>query len=558
MRARAIAVAAATVASLLLAGCGGIPTSGSVGAGQLIDEEEAPTIGYLPSGPQDGATPAEILNGFITAATSPQENFAIAREFLTGPLEDEWEPNAITQVRSGLGSVRQDTEQALSYSFSTSAYVDSTGRYFEDDPATQTLNFTFAQEADGEWRISAAPDGIVLSRDGFETIFEKHPLYYFDSSYRYLVPDVRWFPKTALLSTRVVTALLAGQADWLQQGVTNTEFPIGTTLSSRVSISEGVATVDLSEDALAASAQQRERMVQQLKNTIGNIATVELTVNGVSIDVPDPSTSPATINPQVESQLLVLKDGGFGFLSASGGITPLPSQSSRIVELGAQDVTLSRDGSVAAVLAPTGVHLAYADGSEPRLADPRPGLVAPSADSLGFVWSAPASSVHAFKAFASDGTGYDIDSLRLPGGRLVSFAVSRDGARMLTLVSTDLGYRLAVSGILRRDGIPYALGDALELPMRGTGTPLDAAWIDDSSVATLVAESGGTSSEVTTYELGGPSTETGRVEAGTRITGGNGGVDGLRVLTLGGEVFRPRGNGWANTGTLVSFIATQQ
>ncbi|WP_279403181.1 hypothetical protein [Arthrobacter sp. JCM 19049] len=63
-------------------------------------------------------------------------------------------------------------------------------------------------EIDGEWRISKAPDGIMLESSFFERIFAPRTLYFYDASYKYLVPDIRWFSSRSGAATSVVEALL--------------------------------------------------------------------------------------------------------------------------------------------------------------------------------------------------------------------------------------------------------------------------------------------------------------------------------------------------------------
>ena len=555
MRRVAIAAVVAGIC-VALVGCGGIPTSGSVQEGQVINKEDSPDFGYDPSGPQAGATQAEILTGFIQAATSPQDDYAIARTFLTSSLADEWEPNATTQVRAGAGVTQENTDGTLSYVFSSSAGVNNLGILTSSDQSTQRLDFSFVENADGEWRINSAPDGIVLSSDGFNDIFENYALYYFDSSYQYLVPDVRWFPRTTRVATRLVITLLSGQSGWLAQGVTNSEFPTGTTLDSAVTIESGVATVPLSEEVLDATPEALARMAEQLKNTIGTVSSVVITVNDVEIPVRDPQPVPV-VNPGAQGSLLARTDDGFGFLGNGGSLSALAGQSAEIVDLDARDVTVSRDREFSAVLASDGVHIVFGNNSDQLLLDTRADLVAPSTDPIGFVWSMPAGDASAIRVFDTTGNRFDVTSSIEPGTRVASFAVSRDGSRMMVYGSTAAGPRLTVYGILRTDGVPYALGPPFEVRTDQGLTPTDAAWVDDRTIATLALQAASDSAVVTVHELGGQTEVTGRVVGGRALVGSSD-FDGLRVVTGDGGVFQPRGAGWAATGLTVSFLATQQ
>ena len=549
-------IAAVVLVGIGLSGCVGLPTSGSVQTGSIIDEEAAPDVGYDPRGPQVGSTPTEILTDFIQAATNPQDNYAVARQFLSDSIADKWEPNKITQIRSATGQSLENADGSLSYTFSSSAYVDESGRYQHSGQTTQRLPYSVVQNADGEWRINSAPPGIVLSAAGFDTIFDEHALYYFDSTLGYLVPDLRWFPRTTLLSTRLVSALIAGQSSWLGQGVTVNEFPTGTTLSSRVTTDSGTATVDLSQEVLEASPEQRARMSEQIRNTIGTVSSVVLTVNGVPIDVPDIETAPI-VDPTVQTQPLVRTDQAFGFINAAGEVTTLAGQSVEISALGATGVTLAPGRALSAVKAPDGVHVVFPTNAGERLLDPRPDLAVPSTDASRFVWSVPLADASAIRAFDVDGNVFPIASAIVPGTRVVSFAVSRDGARLMLYTATDVSTELNVYGILRADGVPYGLGEPFPVDLDQSLGAIDAAWVDDRTIATLASQSSSGSTVVTLHTLGGPTTAFGRITGGQQIVGGNG-EDGLRVRTTEGDLYQPRGSNWAQTGLRASFLATQQ
>ena len=201
----------------------------------------------------------------------------------------------------------------------------------------------------------------------------------------------------------------------------------------------------------------------------------------------------------------------------------------------------------------------YSSNSESILVDTRPGLLAPSTDASDFVWSIPADDGSAIRVFNRDGTATSVSSTIPAGTHVVSFSISRDGTRALFYVTTDVGPELFVAGILRSDGVPTALsGDWLTLRILQSNKPIDAAWVDDHSVATLALEPGSGFAVVTTYDLGGISTDLGRIFGGVAMVGGAGHSDGLRVRNANGEVFLPRGSGWATTDAVVSFIATQQ
>jgi hypothetical protein len=550
-------LAALVVLALALAGCGGIPTSGSVVPGNIFDEEQAIDAVFDPPGPKAGATPKEILEGFILAATNPQNDYDVARLFLDESIRATWDPDFIVQIRSDRGSVQVRSDTELSFTLTSEASVNARGQYSEGVQATQQLDFTVVQHADGEWRINSAPPGIVLSQAAFGTIFHAHPLYFFDPTNRFLVPDLRWFPRTTKLTNRIVSELLKGQSTWLAQGVTNTYFPVDTVLASSVSINARVATIDLNDRALEATAAERALMAEQLRAALDSVSDIDLRVNGVAIDVPDTGAAQAVIHPQVSTQLLVRRDDSFGFLSDTGTVAALPGQSEQILALGAVAATLANDRKSTAVLAPDGVHLVFENADDSLLVDARPGLIAPAIDTDGFVWTVPQSDATAIHAYDAEGTLSVIDGAQF-AGQAISFSVSRDGARVLMLFATEFGPRLSVAGIVRRDGVPAQLGAAVQLPIDLGSPGIGAAWVDENTVALLAASDTEGNADVTLYTLGGPTVSDGRISGGVSIVGGNGGSNGLRVMTADGDLYLSRGNGWADLNTSVTFIGTQQ
>ena len=558
MRRARLEIGALLVVVAALSGCVGIPTSGGVQVGDVISDQSDPDFIVRPAAPRAGSTPEELLTDFMLALRGPQNDYATARLYLTNELDSRWEPDANTLVRTGIPSIAEGgTENTLTYTVTTEAQVDSSGVYTEFDAPTQsTLDFSFEQ-VDGEWRISEAGDGIVLSQQSFNIVFAEQPLYFFDPSHQFLVPDVRWFPSRPSTSSAVVRALLAGPSPWLQGGVVLTAFPSGTALdtstaSPGVTIDSGAATVRLSNQAITASLVDRDYMTQQLSATLGT-ASVEMTVTGAALTTTQQGTQ-AVINPRVEPRMLVGSDGAFGFDNGEG-LTPIPVLSDTITGAGATQATLAADRRSAAILTPGGVYVADDNGDLVQV-DARAGLIAPSIDPFRFVWSAQGASAATLSTFEVDGTPHSVQSGLPADASIVSLDVSRDGSRLLVYLASPVGPKLIIAGIIRdADFAPIRLGELQELPI-SDATPIDATWVSDRLVSALSRTSD--VSPVTTFEIGGPSAPTGQLPDATAITGGTGGTDGLRVLRAAGEVWRPQGSSWVGTGVSASFLATKQ
>ncbi|AYF97159.1 LpqB family beta-propeller domain-containing protein [Protaetiibacter intestinalis] len=551
---RRIRMTAALLAGLVaLTGCAGIPTGGPVGTAQLSSGDDGGDLVTIAEGPQPGASPEQLLANFLTAQRAPSGDYSVARLFLTDEFRTVWSPTERVLISNSPTTPTAVAEGSLRLTVNVQAFVNSTGNYSElAKPEAQSLDYEFAKNADGEWRIASAPAGILLSTTQFATTFGAYPLYFFEPSGAFLVPDVRWFPDTASRPERIVTELLAGQSTWYQNGVLVTAFPSGTKVQD-VTIDSGTASVDLSSEVAAQPADARWRMQQQLVASLalGDVSSVQLTVGGLPIEVGS-GTKPEWVL-SVSSSPAGLADGSFGFLSA-GGARSIPGISSTVEGLVPLGATLGRDATSAAVRTASGAWLVPADG-DPALLDPRSGIVDPGLDVQGYLWSAVAADPHSIVAYAADGTPHPLSTPYLEG-EIRALHVSRDGSRLLVGTQGDAGPAVTIVGIVRdADGVPVGLGEPLELVV-GEAPLLDATWVDASTVAVLSQE--GDETRVDLYRIGGRHESYGTVAQGVQLVGGNL-ADGLRVRGADGTVWRHSASGgWQSTGLVVSFLATLQ
>lgn len=546
-RARVIPAIGLLIA-VILSGCVAIPLSGGVQTVPLdVDPDDLNPIAQ-PASPVAGMTQAEILRGFLRAGRGPQNDYAVAREYLAPDVE--WSGTAQVLISSTTIEPVAIDGATQSISLAVSAEVDATGRYTIES-SQQTLTYGFTQVA-GEWRISAAPPGTVLTSNGFSLAFGEFPLYFYDPSFRFLVADSRWFPVTRGVADRIVGEMVAGPAPWLGSGVLFSALPGGTTGSAIYDAPR--VTVNLGPDVRLESALAQGRMLWQLETTLrgalANVTEVSVTSDGLPL-------TPAADDPRPESQpqvsgVLGAVDGELGFLAADG-ITAIPVIGTRADPLQPGAASLGRGRDALAVLGPQGVSFVGPTGAAVPI-DGRAGLVAPSLDPHGYVWTVPAADPGGLVATSpGDGVPHSLP-LDLPG-TVVALDVARDGARLLVALSTAQGPRVFTVGILRdADLAPVAFGAPYELTV--SGTVLDGTWVDAQRVALLVTSSTGTRVEV--LALGGPGERFDDADDAVQIVGGNG-TEGIRVRTTDGRVLRPSSAGvWVDTGLVASFLGTQQ
>jgi hypothetical protein len=545
---RAIALVVATAALVALAGCAAIPTGGSVTTGGTIRDEEPSGVDYRPNGPTRGADQEDLLRSFIEAATGAQDNYAVAREFLSKGFAQKWNPRQSVTVRTGNGTVERAGTSEMTYTLTASATVDANGGYTQAvRPTSSTLTFQFTKES-GQWRISYAPDGIILTPANFDALFQQHTLYFFDPSDKYLVPDARWFLARSSTSTRIASALLAGPSDWLKGAVVSA-FPEGTQLSlNAVTIDSGAAQVDLTSDALKATTAEKIRMREQLTQSLSSVATissVDITVEGTGMAIPDTQSNPAVRDPDVDPRPLVQHARTVGYATTgTGAVESLDGIGSKIEDLKPTSFTVGVSGDDAAVGAASGVFAVRSGATPPLRVDSREDLVAPSIDDQGYIWSGQSTSTTSVEAFGLGGDEHKVTS-SLPPGKLVSFQVSRDGARALALIDTDSGAALYVMAIDRdSQGVPTALGTPIRV-QAASGDPVGAAWASDLTVASLGRTTSG--STVTSTTIGGQSTTLPRPDGtATTIVGGSAGSLLLRLSD--GSVVAQTSGPWDSTG----------
>jgi hypothetical protein len=175
------AATAAVALTLLLGACVGIPTGGPVGSVDIDLDDDGGDIITRADPPQPGATPTQLLAGFLTAQRAPQGNYSVARLYLTDSFRTEWSPSERVMVSDSPLVPEQVSETEFELDVSVEALVGPAGNYAElADSEQQSLGYGFERNAEGEWRISTAPPGILLSSAQFDRDFGAYPLYFHD------------------------------------------------------------------------------------------------------------------------------------------------------------------------------------------------------------------------------------------------------------------------------------------------------------------------------------------------------------------------------------------
>lgn len=290
---------------VLLSACAGLPTSTTVQPGLPVQGAPIQEVQALPAGPEEDASPDQIVASFLRASGSFADDHEVARSFLTGDLARQWRPSSQVLVYEGepqLTSVGGTTVEA---EVTVRGTVDEDGYLVEVPRDThQTHRFTMEQVA-GQWRISGFPEnhGVWLSETTFELRYAPYAIHYTTPSTGLLVPDIRWFPRGDGLPTNLATAQLDPVPDYLLGAATTGISEDLHLVASAVPVdtATGTATVELRGLSLGSSAVQQKELFAQLGQTLKQAPGVNqvlirgagrpLQVDGVDNPISDVATT---------------------------------------------------------------------------------------------------------------------------------------------------------------------------------------------------------------------------------------------------------------------------
>ena len=559
---RIVRGAAVALALLALTACASLPVTGDVRPGLAANQSDGGSdLAFVPQGPSDGMDPKEIVRGFIDAASSPKDSWGIARQFLTSGEAQKWKPDAGVTIDTGSAERRYDAPEVTKETTSTTVHlalqqtatVDETGAY-SGQPVGRAAELPFALEKNknGQWRISQAPDGIVLDADSFAAadVFAPYSLQYFDPTWTYLVPDVRWFPKRENTASRIVQSLVGGKpSPWLANGV-RTAFTGDVALARNTVTPESqVAEIVLTDAALDVDPVTLSRMRTQLEHSLIGIGVqqVKITIAGRDTNA---GTIPAA-STAVDPRPLVLTDKGFGFL-AGGALAPIGGVSAQVQGFPQpiRSISAASGAQRVAVQGADGVVYAIADGKIDQI-DGRGGLIAPTLDPFGYIWTVPAQAPASIDAWSTSVAPRPIAGPQ-DAAQATSFAVSRDGARLAMAVVAGGQFRVEVFAITRDDrGAPTALGQVNVIAWPSGA--VNVAWLDDTTVGVLGAD--GSNLVLREQQVGGPAKTIDAPDAAQTLAPASPTAN-VRVLG-GGVLYQRSGPNWQQEGTGVKVLAVQ-
>lgn len=496
------------LAGVVLAGCGGVPTSGEIRSG---NEQGAPAnqpgvVQYKPGPPPERADRESIVSGFLEAMTDPA-NADIARLYLTKAAAASWRSGDRTTVydASTYGKPREAPDSTVVLEARWVGSLDQRGAW--QPPATRTLKHAFQLVTEGsEWRIANPPPGTMINQDQLTLVYGQYNLYFFNAAMDQLVPDPVYLPRTGTVgqvATRLTEALLKGPTSRLGADVVKTAAPPNAKFNVSVPVEAGVASVALDEAVSRLGVTEKEQLAAQITWTLRPVATeVKLTAADVPL-VEGGAEVRTTLNydrydPLVPTkQLYVAVGHDIAKVNLSDGVASQDSSIRSSVSDYTTDsfaVDLKDQPTVAVVSNGNVVIGKLTEPKEPLPGqeEPVPDLIPvegktlrPSFDEAGNLWIADRADNNTPRIqFVTPNQGapgeeprretYEVEVPGLAGKQVNAIRVAPDGVRVLLATKSKGVSSVYLAGAIRNgDQITLRLGRPVPVPMTEV---VDLGW----------------------------------------------------------------------------------
>lgn len=275
----------APVLALLIAvtGCSTVPSSSATVQITNAPSRPSESVGIEPLPPERGATPEEIVRGFIEAAASARPGHPIAKEHLTPAAAKSWsDEGGITVLSSDFATVAVSA-RSVALTASPVGTVDARGVFTVGGSGIFTRQFDLEQ-VNGEWRISDPPNGLILLEPDFGRLYDERDVFFLDPTRQRVVPDPRLVIKGDAQPTALVQRILDGPSALLAAGVRN---PLtGVQLRNAVTITgQAAAVVDLTGLPVDPAPVLSEISAQIVWTLAPLSQRVEIRVDGQPVDI---------------------------------------------------------------------------------------------------------------------------------------------------------------------------------------------------------------------------------------------------------------------------------
>lgn len=504
------------IASLLgAAGCVSVPISGPIEKveGQQLPCQNCVNVEVAP--PTAGDEPRQIVEGYLRATSNYQPNYSVARQFLTRMAAEKWSSEGPVSIYRGSVTATGQTTVKLEGRLVGSLAPDRT--YTAVDQPLK-WNFELLQE-DGEWRIDKPPPGLMVAEYSFKSFYQTYDLYFVGNGSS-LVPDPIYLPalsNPANVASALMKALLHGPSEWLKPAVSSA-IPPNTGLSvDSVTITDGIAELQLSDSVLALPDPQRSLLASQVVYTlrqVGGVRGVIIKVNQQPYRVPgaDPNNFTISVDaipgdidpvPSVSGdQLFAVNKGVVNQVTMAGNSPAVEPIAGKLGETayGVDALAASVTGTDLAVSSNRRTTLRrapLATGEPSTLLTGVTDLLRPQFTRYGEIWAiGRQGGRQQMWMFAAKKSGelpgklvkIPIDSPVLGNSNVTAFKISPDGTRMALVRRTGAGSELGLARIVRSETITVDKWRPLKTTqsnMPQIGRIADIGWLDATELLVL-------------------------------------------------------------------------
>lgn len=495
--------------ALLVGACTQIPTAGPV---EDVPMSQRPgSVEIAPEPPQPGVGADRLVEGFIQAMADPESNYRVAREYLTREAALRWNPRAGTHIFDGTIA---EFEGSVRLSGRISGSLDEVGRFTSQG---SSLDHDFGVvDQEGQWRIDAPPEGVLLSRYNFELYYAHVSIYFISRADGWVIPDLLHIPESQLTPARLVEAQLAGPSQMLGDTARNALATVPrNALSSATIDPDGIATIDFHEFPDTLPDDRRREVGAQLLwslTAIPRVTGLRLTVRERPWRIPGQNAGGVldfssqqgyqVLSRATSPDLFGVRNQRAGRVTSAEAFLPF-SVAGGLRGMGIDNIAVSLDGSEVALVEPSRrmILIGAPDGPwSPEM--PLLEQIDEVQFAAGDLW------VLGQVAGRSSLIRYDgsrnpqrVDLSEIPG-TVVGFSIAQAGTRAALVVRQEDRTTLGIA-TMRMRGVPRVVGwQPLHLRVGDDlAAPVSVDWSAESELAVLAEAPGGSRSVyLTTFD----------------------------------------------------------